>query len=81
MRTPFAGQRYLAGQKEAHGANILLYEKPKPHKKELPVYFMDGQAKLASPEVLAKLLAKQKADGKLEDADRKSLAYEPPSIK
>jgi|SRR6185503_9368469 len=72
---------YLPGQKEADRANILLYEKPKPHKKELPVYFVDGQAKLASPETLAKLLEKQKTTGKLEDADRKSLADEPPSIK
>jgi hypothetical protein len=69
---------YLPGQKEADGANILLYEKPKPHKTELPVYFMDGQAKLASPEQLTKLLEKQKAAGKLDDADRKPLAEEPP---
>lgn len=72
---------YLPGQKEADGANILLYEKPKPHKKELPVYFMDGKAKLASAEQLTKLLEKQKASGKLDDADREPLADEPPSIK
>ena len=72
---------YVPGQKEADGANILMYEKPKPHKKELPVYFMDGQAKLASAEQLTNLLAKQKASGKLADADRKPLANEPPSIK
>ena len=72
---------YLPGQKEANPANILLYEKPKPHKKELPVYFMDGQARLATPEQLTKLLEKQNAAGKLEDADRKPLAAEPPSIK
>jgi hypothetical protein len=72
---------YLPGQKEVDRANILLYEKPKPHKKELPVYFMDGQAKLASPEQLTKLLEKQRATGKLDDADRKPLADEPPSIK
>jgi hypothetical protein len=72
---------YVPGQKEADGANILLFEKPKPHKKELPVYFMDGQAKLASAEQLTNLLAKQKTSGKLTDADRKPLANEPPSIK
>jgi hypothetical protein len=72
---------YLPGQKEADGANILLYEKQKPHKKELPVYFMDGKVKLATATQLTDLLQKQKATGKLTDADRKPLADEPPSIK
>jgi hypothetical protein len=72
---------YLPGQKEADSANILLYEKPKSNKKELPVYFMDGQAKVASPEQLTKLLMKQKTTGKLDDADRMPLANEPSSTK
>jgi hypothetical protein len=72
---------YFPGQKEADGANILLYEKPKPNKKELPVYFIDGKVKLATATQLTNLLQKQKTTGKLTDADRKPLADAPPSIK
>lgn len=72
---------YIPSQKEADAANILLYEKPKPRKKELPIYFMDGKVKLASPEELAGLLKKQQDTGKLTDADRRPLAEPPPAMK
>ena len=72
---------YIPGQKEADAANILLYEKPKPRKKELPVYFMDGKVKLASAEELASLLKRQQDTGKLTDADRRPLAEPPPPMK
>jgi hypothetical protein len=72
---------YIPGQKEADAANILLYEKPKPRKNELPVYFMDGKVKLASADQLAGLLKKQQDTGKLTDADRQPLAEPPPKMK
>jgi hypothetical protein len=71
---------YVSGQTEADATNILLYEKPKPRKNELAVYFMDGKIKLASADQLTGLLKKQQDTGKLTDADRQPLAEPPPKM-